>query len=60
MASGVTAAGDGWDVAQISFTDAERLADLVLPYGADAVVVEPPEAVEVVVRRLRALAGVGS
>jgi predicted DNA-binding transcriptional regulator YafY len=43
---------------QVTYGDAERLADLVLPYGRDAVVLDPPEAVEVVVRRLRRLAEV--
>jgi proteasome accessory factor B len=56
MASQVSPTGDGWDLAEVSFTDAERLADLVLPYGADAIAVDPPELVEVVVRRLRTLA----
>jgi len=58
VATQVTAGPPGWDVVQVSFGDAERLADLVLPYGRDAVVLEPPEVVDVVVRRLRALAGV--
>jgi proteasome accessory factor B len=48
---------DGWDVIEVSYPDTERLADQVLPYGADAVVTDPPEAVAAVVRRLRALAG---
>jgi proteasome accessory factor B len=56
LATAVRPGDDGWDVADVSFTDAERLADLVLPYGCDAVVEDPPEAAEVVVRRLRALA----
>ena len=56
-----TATGEsGWDVLEVPLRDAERLADLVLPYAADAVVEAPAEAVEVVVRRLRALAGVAS
>ena len=38
--------------------DAERLADVVLPYGSDAVVLDPADAVDVVIRRLRALAEV--
>ena len=60
MATQISGAPDGWDVVEIGFTDAERLADLVLPYGSDAVAVDPPELVEVVVRRLRAVAEVES
>ena len=56
VASDVTSTADGWDVVSVTFSDAERLADLVLPYGADAVVVDPPEVADIVVRRLRALA----
>jgi proteasome accessory factor B len=56
LATGVEAGGDGWDLLAISYADAERLADLVLPYGCDAVAVDPPEVVDVVVRRLRTLA----
>jgi len=55
-ATEVTAGPDGWDTVHIPFGDAERLADDVLPYGADAVVTEPADAVGVVVARLRALA----
>jgi proteasome accessory factor B len=50
-------AGD-WDEIDLAFRDPDRLADLVLPYASDAVVVAPPAAVEAVVRRLRALAEV--
>jgi proteasome accessory factor B len=57
LAGAAQPAGEGWDVVDVPFTDAERLADAVLPYGDDVVVSEPPEAVAVVVRRLRALAG---
>ena len=46
-----------WDVLEVPYADPERLADIVLPYGADAVVTAPDDAVDVVVRRLRALAG---
>ena len=56
VASSVAADDAGWDMLTVAFGDAERLADLVLPYGADVVVVEPADAVDVVVRRLRALA----
>jgi predicted DNA-binding transcriptional regulator YafY len=48
--------GEGWDLVRLPYVDAGRLADQVLPYGADAVVVAPDEVREVVVRRLRALA----
>ena len=47
---------EGWDVVEIGFSDPERLADRVAGYGADAVVVGPPQAREAVVRRLSALA----
>jgi proteasome accessory factor B len=49
-------AGEGWDEVQVSYIDAERLADDVLPYADDAVVVEPAEAVAAVVSRLHVLA----
>ena len=58
IAGGVSSAGGGWDLLEISFTDVERLADQVLPYGADIVALDPPELVDVVVRRLRTIAGV--
>ena len=46
----------GWDVVELGYSDAERLADRVAGYGADAVVLSPPEARDAVVRRLEALA----
>ena len=51
-----SSAADGWDLVEVAFHDPARLADDVLPYGADAVVVEPQEAVDAVVGRLRRLA----
>jgi proteasome accessory factor B len=51
------AAGEGWDVVELDLVDPDRLADEVLPYGADAVVLDPPEAVAAVVRRLDAVLG---
>jgi proteasome accessory factor B len=48
---------DGWDTVHLAYADAERLADLVLPYGDDVVVQAPEEAIATVVGRLRALAG---
>jgi proteasome accessory factor B len=54
-AATVTAGPPGWDVVEVSYPDTGRLADTVLHYGADVVVLEPPEAVEAVVGRLRTL-----
>ncbi len=54
-ASRTTPAEPGWDVVEVGYLDVERLADRVLPYGADVVVVEPVEARDLVVRRLSAL-----
>jgi predicted DNA-binding transcriptional regulator YafY len=50
-----TDGADGWDVLTLPYVDAHRLADQVLPYGPDAVLLEPAEAVDVVVRRLQTL-----
>ena len=47
---------EGWTVVDVGFSDPERFADRVTGYGADAVVLSPPEARAAVVRRLRALA----
>lgn len=58
-ATSVRPAGEGWDVVELGFSDPERLADRVAGFGADAVVVSPPEAREAVVRRLTALAHEG-
>ena len=52
-----TEPGDGWDVVDLDYGDPERFADRVTGYGADAVVLEPAEARQAVVRRLEALAG---
>ena len=46
----------GWSVLELGFSDPERLADRVTGYGADAVVLSPPEARDAVVRRLKSLA----
>jgi len=47
--------GDGWDILSVPYPDSQRLADQVLGYGADAIVLSPAEAREAVVRRLQAL-----
>ena len=51
----VSAGPAGWDVIEVTYPDTGRLAEQVLPYGADVVVLEPPEAVETVVARLQSL-----
>jgi predicted DNA-binding transcriptional regulator YafY len=59
-ATSCMAAGEGWvgwDLVEVGYSDPERFADRVTGYGADAVVLEPAEAREAVVRRLKALAG---
>ncbi len=48
---------DGWDRLEVDFASAETLADEVLEYGADVVVVEPAEVRDEVVRRLERVAG---
>ncbi|WP_165865785.1 helix-turn-helix transcriptional regulator [Vallicoccus soli] len=45
--------GDGWDVLEVPYADAGHLADAVCGLGAAVVVLDPPEAREAVVRRLR-------
>ena len=47
----------GWDTLQIGYTDPERLADRVVGFGRDVVVLSPPEARDAVVRRLESSAG---
>jgi proteasome accessory factor B len=49
--------GNGWDVVTVPCPDPHRLADQVLGYGADAVILSPAEAREAVVHRLQALVG---
>jgi proteasome accessory factor B len=46
----------GWDVVQISYGDLQWLAQGVAGHADDAVVLDPPELVSEVVRRLRAAA----
>lgn len=47
----------GWDRLEVDFASAETLADEVLEYGADVVVVTPDEVRAEVVARLRRVAG---
>lgn len=48
---------DGWDIITVPCPDPYRLAEQVLAYGADAVVLSPAEARNAVVSRLKELAG---
>ena len=47
---------DGWSVVEVPFRDRYALVDDVLAYGADAVVLAPDEARDLVRARLRAVA----
>jgi proteasome accessory factor B len=55
-ATKVLAADEGWDELELPFPNPEAMADDVLPYGADVVVLEPDRVRQLVVQRLRALA----
>jgi len=50
--------GDGWDVVTVPCPDPHRLAEQVLAYGTDAVVLSPAEARQAIVHRLETLAEV--
>jgi proteasome accessory factor B len=47
--------GDGWDVVTLPCPDPHRLAEQVLGYGADAVILSPAEARDALISRLRTL-----
>jgi len=47
---------DGWSIVEVPFRDGNTLVEDVLAYGADAVLVDPPEARELVRARLAAVA----
>ncbi len=53
LSGAVRAGADGWDEAELSFTDPDRLAGWMASLGADVEVVEPPDAREAVIRRLK-------
>jgi proteasome accessory factor B len=44
---------DGWDTISVPFSDLGFFADHVASFGADAVVVEPPDLRDAVIRRLK-------
>jgi proteasome accessory factor B len=52
-AASVRSLGDGWDLVELPVPDVERLADEAVGYGPDVVVVEPAEARDAVLARLR-------
>lgn len=53
LARAVRAGADGWDEAEVVFTDPERLAGWIASLGPNAKVVDPPDAREAVIRRLK-------
>ena len=44
---------DGWDLVEVSFSDAGWYADYIASFGADVVVVEPVDLREAVIGRLK-------
>ncbi|MEO3791864.1 WYL domain-containing protein [Nonomuraea sp. B10E15] len=53
LARAVHTGADGWDDAELTFSDPERLAGWMASLGGDVEVVEPPDAREAVIRRLK-------
>ncbi|GAA2371988.1 helix-turn-helix transcriptional regulator [Nonomuraea africana] len=53
VARAVREGDDGWDTVELVFADPERLAGWIASLGADVVVVEPPDAREAVIARLK-------
>ncbi|MEV5891308.1 helix-turn-helix transcriptional regulator [Nonomuraea fuscirosea] len=53
LSRAVHAGDDGWDEAELVFSDPERLAGWMASLGADVEVVEPPDAREAVICRLK-------
>jgi proteasome accessory factor B len=44
---------DGWDTISVPFSDSAFFADQVASFGADVVVIEPPDLRDAVIRRLK-------
>ncbi|MGN6677158.1 MAG: helix-turn-helix transcriptional regulator [Streptosporangiaceae bacterium] len=44
---------DGWDLVEVSFSDAGWYADYIASFGSDVVVIEPVDLREAVIRRLK-------
>jgi proteasome accessory factor B len=55
-ATGVSPADGDHDIVEVPFTSADMLAEEIAEYGADAVLLEPPEVRAAVIERLRAAA----
>ncbi|MET8868651.1 WYL domain-containing protein [Nonomuraea sp. NPDC004580] len=53
LARSVREGGDGWDEAELVFSDTERLAGWMASLGSDVEVVGPPDAREAVICRLK-------
>jgi proteasome accessory factor B len=53
LARSVRPGADGWDEAELAFTDPERLAGWMASLGPDVEVAGPPDAREAVIRRLK-------
>ncbi|MGV9307233.1 MULTISPECIES: helix-turn-helix transcriptional regulator [unclassified Nonomuraea] len=53
VARAVREGDDGWDTVELVFADPERLAGWIASLGADVLVVEPPDAREAVIARLK-------
>lgn len=45
--------GAGWDEVEVTFTDPDRLAGWIASLGPDAQIMDPPDAREAVIRRLK-------
>jgi proteasome accessory factor B len=54
-AASATPLDDSWDLIELAVPGVERLADEAIGYGADVIVVDPPEARAAVLARLRAV-----
>ena len=52
-------APSGWDRVEVSYGRTDAMADEVLGYGADVVVEEPEDLRDLVIGRLRKVAGTG-
>jgi proteasome accessory factor B len=53
VAQAVRPGDGGWDEVEIKFADSERLAGWIASLGADVQVVDPPDARDAVIRRLK-------